>query len=102
MCVWQLHVRHGVIVPMQVPGLTTTASRRNPFHLLIPLAPIPASPDPVSPKVAEEKRGRPGPESGGGLRRRGREQEEEEESREAYGELFLDDGEQVCVYFGMV
>jgi hypothetical protein len=86
---------------MQVPGLTTTASRRNPFHLLIPLARIPTSPDPVSPKVAEEKRGRPGPEGGGGLRLRGREQEEEE-SREAHGELFLDDGEQVCVYLCMV
>jgi alpha-glucosidase (family GH31 glycosyl hydrolase) len=32
-----IHVRGGYIVPMQEPGMTTTASRRNPFSLLVAL-----------------------------------------------------------------
>lgn len=32
-----MHLRGGSIVPMQVPGLTTDASRANPFHLLVAL-----------------------------------------------------------------
>ena len=33
----QIHVRGGYIVPMQEPGLTTTASRKNPYSLLVAL-----------------------------------------------------------------
>ena len=33
----QVHVRGGVIVPMQEPSLTTAASRLNPYQLLVAL-----------------------------------------------------------------
>ncbi|XP_056608795.1 lysosomal alpha-glucosidase [Triplophysa dalaica] len=33
-----VHVREGSIIPQQVPALTTTVSRRNPFILLVPLS----------------------------------------------------------------
>ena len=32
-----IHVRGGHIVPMQGPGMTTVASRKNPFSLLVAL-----------------------------------------------------------------
>ena len=33
----QVHVRGGVIIPMQEPSLTTAASRHNPYQLLVAL-----------------------------------------------------------------
>lgn len=33
----QIHIRGGYIVPMQEPGITTAASRKNPFSLLVAL-----------------------------------------------------------------
>ena len=33
----QLHIRGGSVVPMQDPGLTTTASRANNFSLMVAL-----------------------------------------------------------------
>ena len=33
----QIHVRGGYVIPMQEPGMTTTASRKNPFSLLVAL-----------------------------------------------------------------
>ena len=33
----QIHVRGGYIIPMQEPGMTTAASRKNPFSLLVAL-----------------------------------------------------------------
>jgi hypothetical protein len=35
-----LHVRAGSVIPMQLPGLTTTESRKNNFTLLIALAEV--------------------------------------------------------------
>lgn len=32
-----IHLRGGAVIPMQVPGMTTVASRRNPFSLLVVL-----------------------------------------------------------------
>jgi len=33
----QVHVRGGVIIPTQVPAMTTAATRKNPFTLLVAL-----------------------------------------------------------------
>ena len=32
-----MHIRGGSIIPMQGPGLTTAASRKNPYSLLVAL-----------------------------------------------------------------
>ena len=32
-----IHIRGGYIIPMQEPGMTTVASRKNPFSLLVAL-----------------------------------------------------------------
>ena len=37
MCM-QIHIRGGYVIPMQDSGLTTAASRQNPFALLVSLS----------------------------------------------------------------
>ena len=34
----QIHIRGGYVIPVQVPGFTTAASRQNPFALLVSLS----------------------------------------------------------------
>ena len=34
----QIHIRGGYVIPMQDSGLTTAASRQNPFALLVSLS----------------------------------------------------------------
>jgi alpha-glucosidase (family GH31 glycosyl hydrolase) len=37
-CATQVHVRGGGIIPWQAPELTTTATRKNPYSLIVALS----------------------------------------------------------------